>query len=100
MIEEVRCKYALEQEQQSRPITAKQQTFEPQAPFTDNSERIESVIESAYLGKMFDFYTKELARLREEKKIMAMVMLTERVRKQKESYETGMFYSFAYNSRT
>lgn len=95
----MRCKYALGKEsEQIQETTTKLQTFEKEAsPQVLESKRVESSLESAYLGQMFDFYTKELSRLREEKRIMAMVMLTERIRKQKESYEHSNFLIDAFN---
>lgn len=100
MIEEVRCKYALGKESlitlETEPTPLiKQQTFDHESnPTIQENRRIESSLESAYLGQMFDYYTKELSRLREEKRIMAMVTLTERVRKQKESYENSIPFNY------
>ncbi|KAH6573058.1 hypothetical protein BASA60_006225 [Batrachochytrium salamandrivorans] len=49
----------------------------------------ESTIQSEYVGKSLDFLTKELVRLREERRISAMVMLAERTRRIREAEESG-----------
>ncbi|KAJ3091336.1 Cilia- and flagella-associated protein 91 [Quaeritorhiza haematococci] len=49
----------------------------------------ESNIQADYVGQALDFLTKELVRLREERKIAAMVMLAERTRRMREAEETG-----------
>ncbi|KAK5665964.1 hypothetical protein QVD99_007584 [Batrachochytrium dendrobatidis] len=49
----------------------------------------ESTIQGEYIGKTLDFLTKELVRLREERRIDAMVMLAERTRKIREAEESG-----------
>jgi hypothetical protein len=95
LIEELRCKYELQKEEQTKTskVTtsseAESQDKEKASYTKEQDEKIETVLEATYLGKMFDFYTKELVRLREEKKIMAIVILTERTRKQKEFEENG-----------
>ena len=56
-----------------------------------SEELFEASIQSEYVGKTLDFLTKELVRLREERKIAAMVMLAERTRKLREAEESGVF---------
>ncbi|KAI9209223.1 solute carrier, TRAMD3 or PAT1-domain-containing protein [Polychytrium aggregatum] len=57
----------------------------------ERAERlVESTIEAEYMGKTFDFLTKELVRLREERRIDAMVKLAERTRRMREAEESGL----------
>jgi hypothetical protein len=49
----------------------------------------ESSIQAEYIGKRFDFLTKELVRLREERRIAAMVRYAERTRRMREADESG-----------
>lgn len=49
----------------------------------------ESAVGGEYVGKTLDFLTKELARLREAKRIDAMVKLAERTRRMREAEESG-----------
>ncbi|KAL2913580.1 hypothetical protein HK105_206882 [Polyrhizophydium stewartii] len=53
------------------------------------SDLFESTIQGEYIGKTFDFLTKELVRLREERRIAAMVKLAERTRRMREAEESG-----------
>ncbi|KAJ3413697.1 Cilia- and flagella-associated protein 91 [Chytridiales sp. JEL 0842] len=48
----------------------------------------ESNVQAEYVGKTLDFLSKELVRLREERRIAAMVRLAERTRKMREAEET------------
>ncbi|KAI9353251.1 solute carrier, TRAMD3 or PAT1-domain-containing protein [Zopfochytrium polystomum] len=48
----------------------------------------EANIQSEYVGRTLDFLSKELVRLREERRIAAMVRLAERTRKLREAEET------------
>ncbi|KAJ3128754.1 Cilia- and flagella-associated protein 91 [Physocladia obscura] len=48
----------------------------------------ESSIQAEYVGKTLDFLSKELVRLREERRIFAMVRLAERTRLMREANET------------
>ncbi|KAI8813718.1 solute carrier, TRAMD3 or PAT1-domain-containing protein [Cladochytrium replicatum] len=49
----------------------------------------EANVESEYVGKTLDFLTKEIVRLREERKIAATVKLAERIRRMREAEESG-----------
>ncbi|KAJ3111547.1 Cilia- and flagella-associated protein 91 [Phlyctochytrium bullatum] len=49
----------------------------------------ESNIQAEYVGKTLDFLSKEIVRLREERRISAMVKLAERTRKLREAEEQG-----------
>ena len=50
----------------------------------------ESTMQAEYVGKRLDFLTKELVRLREERRIAAMVKLAERTRRMREAEESGV----------
>ncbi|KAJ3225873.1 Cilia- and flagella-associated protein 91 [Clydaea vesicula] len=50
---------------------------------------IQSNLQSEYIAKTFDFLTKELTRLRQEKVIAAVVRLAERTRRLREAEERG-----------
>ncbi|ORX56035.1 hypothetical protein BCR36DRAFT_280994 [Piromyces finnis] len=50
---------------------------------------IEANIQAEAVGQQLDFYTKQLTRLREERRISAMVMLAERTRRMREAEESG-----------
>lgn len=60
----------------------------------EKSIRFESAVQAEYVGKTLDFLTKELTRLREEKRIAAMVKLAERTRRIREAKESGNFLFF------
>jgi hypothetical protein len=53
--------------------------------------RFESAAQAEYVGSRLDFLTKELVRLREEKRIAAMVKLASRTRRIREAAESGKF---------
>lgn len=46
-------------------------------------------IQSEYVGKTIDFLTKELQRLREDRRIAIMVKLADRTRRMREAEESG-----------
>jgi len=50
---------------------------------------VEANIQAEAVGQQLDFYTKQLTRLREERRISAMVMLAERTRRLREAEESG-----------
>jgi len=50
---------------------------------------VEANIQAEAVGQQLDFYTKQLKRLREERRISAMVMLAERTRRMREAEESG-----------
>jgi hypothetical protein len=49
----------------------------------------ENGIQSEYIGKQLDFFTKELVRLREERRIAVMVKLADRTRRMREAEQSG-----------
>lgn len=49
----------------------------------------ENAIQAEYVGKSLDYLTKQLVRLREERRIAAMVKLAERTRRIREAEESG-----------
>ena len=55
-----------------------------------NQVKFESVVQAEYVGKTLDFLTKELVRLREERRIAAMVKLADRTRRIREADESGL----------
>ena len=60
-------------------------------PFTQESLVDEALakVEGSSLGEMFDFLSKELIRLQEERRIHAFSMLAERQRRIREAEESG-----------
>lgn len=52
--------------------------------------KFESAVQAEYVGKTLDFLTKELVRLREERRIAAMVKLADRTRRIREANESGL----------
>ena len=56
----------------------------------------ESNVQAEYVGKTLDFLSKELLRLREERRISAMVRLAERTRKMREAEETGPTFRLSF----
>lgn len=59
-------------------------------PLTDRQIVFESAIQAEQVGKSLDFLTKQLVRLREERRIAAMVKLAERTRRMREAQESGL----------
>lgn len=47
-------------------------------------------VQAEYIGQTLDFLTKELTRLREDRRIAAMVKLAERIRRMREAEESGL----------
>ena len=60
----------------------------------------ESNVQAEYVGKTLDFLTKELVRLREERRIAAMVKFAELTRRKREAEETGKDDTFLTLSRS
>ena len=57
---------------------------------TKEAENVfEQEIQSEYIGQQLDFLTKELVRLREERRIAVMVKLADRTRRMREAEESG-----------
>lgn len=52
-------------------------------------EFYDMAVESEFVGETLDFMTKELVRLREERRIAAMVKLADRTRRMREAEESG-----------
>lgn len=67
-------------------VTSHHFVFNPQELLVDESL---NELESKSLGEMFDFLTKELIRLQEERRIHAFTMLAERHRRIREAEESG-----------
>jgi hypothetical protein len=109
LIEEIRIRFEIYKEQgysnvfkrsDSEAILSAQETtdkkmeaqelIQVEYKSTDPQAReLETVFQAEYTGKMFDYYSKELVRLREERKIAALVFLAERTRRMREAEETG-----------
>lgn len=51
--------------------------------------RFEGTIQAEYVGKTLDYLTKHLIRLREERRMAAMIKLAERTRRMREAEESG-----------
>lgn len=64
------------------------------------SQKLEQVyemtVQAELVGQTLDFLTKELVRLREEKRIAAIVKLAERTRTMREAEESGTWKSQIY----
>ncbi|KAJ3279411.1 Cilia- and flagella-associated protein 91, partial [Borealophlyctis nickersoniae] len=58
-------------------------------PQTQLEMLVEGTLQAEYVGRTLDFLTKELVRLREERRIAAMVKLAERTRRMREAEESG-----------
>jgi hypothetical protein len=74
----------------SKPITLKK--YEQQIEYSpdDRLHRLyEMCIQGEFIGQTLDFISKEIVRLREERRISAMVKLAERLRRMRESEESG-----------
>lgn len=87
LVEELRTRHTHEQDQQQKSV--KESDFKVVIGPQDSLDKGIETVSAAYLGKMFDYYTKELVRLREERRLSAMVLKAERARKEKESLERG-----------
>ena len=61
----------------------------PTLDLTNIDMYFESNIQGEYIGLTLDFLSKELVRLREERRIAAMVKLAERTRRMREAEESG-----------
>lgn len=87
LVEELRTKHRQQDETPPSVIT---DDFKATIGPEDATEKnVEKTLSATYLGKMFDYYTKELVRLREERRLSAMVLLAERTRKLREDAEIG-----------
>ncbi|KAI8908356.1 solute carrier, TRAMD3 or PAT1-domain-containing protein [Gorgonomyces haynaldii] len=80
LINEVRNRYILRNE--PRTVLDLKVNETPEVIF-------EREIQSEYVGKQLDFLTKELVRLREERRIAIMVKLADRTRRMREAEESG-----------
>ncbi|ESN94403.1 hypothetical protein HELRODRAFT_149301, partial [Helobdella robusta] len=96
LIKELRSTHALLQSEQSFIEAHKQKTLEEQdlrARLVTRDDVVDSLIselEGETLSDCLDFLTKELDRLKEERRIEAFVMLAERNRRIREAEESGM----------
>lgn len=54
----------------------------------------ESSVQAEMVGQILDFMSKEVKRLREERRVLALVKLAERTRRAREAEETGIFLFF------
>ncbi|XP_029434762.1 cilia- and flagella-associated protein 91 isoform X2 [Rhinatrema bivittatum] len=95
LIQELRTTHALQEEGQLLKKAEKQATLALQRQRDLREHKISMVddhlseLEGGVLSDMFDFLSKELVRLQEERKIHAFVMLAERHRRIREAEESG-----------
>ncbi|XP_013081110.2 cilia- and flagella-associated protein 91-like isoform X2 [Biomphalaria glabrata] len=95
LINEIRSTHALQEKEQNMKKHEEKATLtlQRQRKLHEHKESLidESLaeLESKSLGEMFDFLTKELVRLQEERKIHAFSMLAERQRRIREAEESG-----------
>uniref|UniRef100_A0A8C2U3F9 Cilia- and flagella-associated protein 91 n=1 Tax=Coturnix japonica TaxID=93934 RepID=A0A8C2U3F9_COTJA len=95
LIQELRTTHALQGngqlllKEQERMIQALRQQHDLKMHKLSSMESNLAREEGRVLANMFDFLTKELLRLQEERKIHAFVMLAERTRRMREAEESG-----------
>ncbi|XP_030059857.1 cilia- and flagella-associated protein 91 [Microcaecilia unicolor] len=95
LIQELRITHALQEDGQLLKKTEKQATLALQRQRNLREHKISmmddhlSELEGGVLSDMFDFLSKELVRLQEERRIHAFVMLAERHRRIREAEESG-----------
>ncbi|XP_035170659.1 cilia- and flagella-associated protein 91 [Oxyura jamaicensis] len=95
LIQELRTTHALQEDGQlllkaeEQMIRALQQQRDLQMHELSSTESRLAQEEGRALGNLFDFLSKELLRLQEERKIHAFVMLAERQRRMREAEESG-----------
>ncbi|XP_059158097.1 LOW QUALITY PROTEIN: cilia- and flagella-associated protein 91-like [Physella acuta] len=95
LINEIRSTHALQEKEQNMKKHEEKETLalQKQRRLHEHKESLidESLaeLESKSLGEMFDFLTKELVRLQEERRIHAFSMLAERQRRIREAEESG-----------
>ncbi|KAL8577811.1 hypothetical protein ACOMHN_054561 [Nucella lapillus] len=95
LIQELRSTHALQEAQQSEKMKEMQATLalQRQRRLHEHKESLVdealSSLEGQSLGDMFDFLSKELIRLQEERRIHAFSMLAERQRRIREAEESG-----------
>ncbi|CAL1545504.1 unnamed protein product, partial [Lymnaea stagnalis] len=95
LINEIRSTHALQEKEQNMKKHEEKATLalQKQRKMHEHKESLidESLaeLESKSLGEMFDFLTKELVRLQEERRIHAFSMLAERQRRIREAEESG-----------
>lgn len=80
LINELRTRYILR---------AQDPRLEPDVTDNNPKKLFELGIQSEYIGKQLDFLTKELVRLREERRIAVMVKIADRTRRMRESEQSG-----------
>ncbi|XP_069723354.1 cilia- and flagella-associated protein 91 [Phaenicophaeus curvirostris] len=95
LIRELRTTHALQEDKQLLLKAEKQMTLALQQQHELQMHKLSSVEkhlareEGRVLANIFDFLSKELVRLQEERKIHAFVMLAERQRRMREAEESG-----------
>ncbi|KAK7106474.1 cilia- and flagella-associated protein 91-like isoform X2 [Littorina saxatilis] len=95
LIAELRSTHALQNTEQTEKMKEMQATLalQRQRRLHEHKESLVdealSQVESSSLGDMFDFLSKELIRLQEERRIHAFSMLAERQRRIREAEESG-----------
>ncbi|BFZ13751.1 hypothetical protein BsWGS_16789 [Bradybaena similaris] len=95
LIEEIRTTHALQEREQAMKEHEQNVTLSLQKQQAVHAHKESLVdeslaeLESKSLGEMFDFLTKELIRLQEERRIHAFTMLAERHRRIREAEESG-----------
>ncbi|XP_031219715.1 cilia- and flagella-associated protein 91 [Mastomys coucha] len=95
LILELRTSHALQEDDKLVKKAEKQVTLALQRQRTMHEEKLSVVenhlgdLEGRVLADMFDFLSKELVRLQEERRIHAFAMLAERQRRMREAEESG-----------
>ncbi|XP_009703390.1 PREDICTED: protein MAATS1 [Cariama cristata] len=95
LIQELRTTHALQEDQQLLLKAEEQMTLSLQQQHDFQMHKLSSMEnhlareEGRALANIFDFLSKELVRLQEERKIHAFVMLAERQRRMREAEESG-----------
>ncbi|XP_014812595.1 PREDICTED: protein MAATS1 isoform X2 [Calidris pugnax] len=95
LIQELHITHALQEDRQLLLKAEEQMTLALRQQYTLQMHKLSSVEkdlareEGRVLANMFDFLSKELLRLQEERKIHAFVMLAERQRRMREAEESG-----------
>ena len=71
-------------------------------PLTEKEEQMRKVemdVAAGLVGETLDFISKDIIRLQEEQKIVAMVKLAERVRRMREAEESGNYFKLKLGTR-
>ncbi|XP_060006517.1 cilia- and flagella-associated protein 91 isoform X1 [Lagenorhynchus albirostris] len=95
LIQELRTSHALQEEDRLVKKAEKQVTLALQRQRNLHEHKVSLIenhlagLEGWVLADMFDFLSKELVRLQEERRVHALVMLAERQRRMREAEESG-----------